>query len=102
MNLLKSIILGISLTFVTACGTVTHTTSQAEEAAYIVVKGDVANKTYSVNNSAPAAFPESKMDMVRVQVPLGTVLFQVFQEDKLILNRKLFLSNNDNREVTLP
>ncbi|MDB2373161.1 hypothetical protein N9W11_01225 [Psychrosphaera haliotis] len=102
MNILKSIILGLSLTLVTACGTITHTTSQAEEAAYIVVKGNMTNKSYSVNNSTPVAFPESKMDIVRVQVPLGNVLFQVYEADKLILNRKLFLSNNDNREVTLP
>lgn len=102
MKLLKPILLTLSLGLVTACGTVINTTSQAEEAAYLVVKGNLVNKTYSINKNAPVAFPESEMNVVRVQVPLGNVLFKVYEADKVILNRTLFLSNKDNREISLP
>lgn len=102
MNAIKLVFLALTVMLITACGTVTHTTNQAEEAAYLVVKGNLENKTYSINNATQAPFPKQSDNIVRLQVPTGTISLKVFDSGSLVLNRKLFLSNNDNREIILP
>lgn len=102
MKFLRVALIAFSVLLTSACGSVSQSVTQNEESSGILVKGNFEGKQYSINSGPKVLFPTSSDEVILLQVPVGMVNLKVFSDNKMIVNRKLFLSNKDRREVIIP
>ncbi|MBE8167444.1 MAG: hypothetical protein HAW66_03610 [Shewanella sp.] len=108
--MLKYIVLGLSLLFMTACGSSYKASTQVTEQAFVQLTGNFWNTQISLDNQAPVMVTEDTVesfelhdkDVVRFPVAPGPHLVTISRNGSVIVKRKIYVSNSNVFEVMVP
>ncbi len=103
---IKTLLCTALIVLLSACGSVSNTTKQATNAAYVKLVGSLEGVSVQIDNGQRRSLSELFGDiddgLVRLQLGSGNYQIKLYKNGQLVVNRKIFLATSEHVEIRVP